>query len=134
MTQPASPARQKTAVRAPLLAACILAAAIINVALLLIFKAAGADFVNTVGVQVGVANVLVMTVVPLLVGFAVVAFASRRNPAFLRIGRWVGIGLALLTIVMTATVGFDSLGFIGLALMHIVVAAAIAVGLRPAKR
>jgi hypothetical protein len=36
--------------------------------------------------------------------------------------------------VMTETVGFESLGFIGLALMHIVVAAAIAVGLRPAKR
>lgn len=134
MAQPASPALRKTTVRAPLVATCILAAAIINVALLLIFKAAGADFVNTVGVQVGVANVLVMTVVPLLGGFAVVAFASRRNPAFLRIGRWVGIGLALLTIVMTAAVGFDPIGFIGLALMHIVVAAAIAVGLRPATR
>ena len=134
MTQPASPALQKTAVRVPILATCILSAAIINVALLLIFKAAGADFENTAGVQVGVANVLVMTVVPLLVGFGVVALVSRRNPAFLRIGRWIGIGLALLTIVMTATVGFDPLGFIGLALMHVVVAAAIAVALRPATR
>ena len=67
-------------------------------------------------------------------GFGVVALVSRRNPAFIKIARWIGIGLALLTIVMTATVGFDPLGFIGLALMHVVVAAAIAVALRPAPR
>ena len=137
MTQaisPLAPAKQKSNVRGSLLAASILGAAIVNVALFLIFQAAGATYENTAAMPVGVTNVLIMTIVPLLIGLGAVALISRRRPGFVTIGKWTGIALALLTIAMTATTGFDTLGFVALALMHVIVAIAIGVALRPTTR
>jgi hypothetical protein len=131
-TSPIIPTKQEIPGRGPLLAASILGAAIVNVALFLIFQAAGATYENTAGMPVGVINVLIMTLVPLLVGLGILALVSRRRPGLIKIGKWTGIALALLTIAMTAATGFDTPGFIALALMHVTVALAIATALRPA--
>ncbi len=133
-TSPVVPTKQETPGRRPLLAVSVLGAAIVNVALFLIFRASGATYENTAGMPVGVINVLIMTIVPLLIGLGILALVSRRRPGLIEIGKWTGIALALLTIAMTATTGFDTLGFIALALMHVVVAFAIAIALRPATR
>ena len=105
----------------------------IILALFLIFRAAGATYENTAAMSIGLTNVLIMTTVPLLLGFGLVALLSRRWPVFIKIGRWIGVALALLTIVMTAATGFDTLGFVALALMHVVVALTIIVALRPTR-
>ncbi len=133
-TSPIVPTSQETPGRGPRLAASVLGAAIVNVALFLIFQAAGATYENTAGMPVGVVNVLIMTIVPLLIGLGILALISRRRPGLIKIGKWAGIALALLTIAMTATTGFDTLGFIALALMHVIVALAIAIALRPTTR
>ncbi len=133
-TSPIVPTKQETPGRRPLLAASVLGTAIVNVALFLIFQAAGATYENTAGMPVGVINVLIMTIVPLLIGLGILALVSRRRPGLIRIGKWTGITLALLTIAMTAATGFDTLGFTALALMHVTVALAIAIALRPATR
>lgn len=132
-TSPLAPTKPKAFSRGPLLAASIIGSAIANVALFLIFQAAGATYQNTAGMPVGLTNVLIMTIVPLLFGLGVVALISLRWPHFIKIGKWTGATLALLTIAMTATTGFDTLGFIALALMHVVVALAITIALRPTK-
>lgn len=114
-----------------LLALVIIGAAALNLVLYFAFRAAGAEYVNAAGMVVSAANVLTMTVVPLLIGLPAVVLLSRRRPSLLRIGRWGGALLPLLTITMTAVSGFDALGFAGLALMHVVVAAGVVIGLRP---
>jgi Family of unknown function (DUF6069) len=132
-TSPLAQTKPKASSRGPLLAASIIGSAIVNVALFLIFQAAGATYQNTPGMPVGLTNVLIMTIVPLLSGLGTVALISLRWPRFITIGKWTGVALALLTIAMTATTGFDTLGFVALALMHVVVALAITIALRPAK-
>jgi hypothetical protein len=119
--------------RTRLITASIIGAAIVNLALFFGFGAAGAGYHNTMGMTVGVPNVLGMTVIPLLIGLGAVVLLSRRWPVLRAVGRWVGVALALLTIGMTATAGFDTLSFLALALMHLVVAAAITTALAPAK-
>ena len=109
----------------------IIGAAAVNLALYLVFRAAGADYANTAGVAVGVPNVLVMTVVPLLIGVTAVLLLARSRPALLRLGRWGGAVMALLTIAMTAAAGFNAVSFCALALMHVVVAVAVVTALRP---
>ena len=130
----ASFSNTRTGLSRPLLAAAaIIGAAAVNLLLFLAFRSAGADYSNTAGVAVGVPNVLVMTVVPLLIGVTAVLLLARGRPALLRFGRWGGAVLALLTIAMTAAAGFDPVSFLALALMHVVVAAAVATALRPGR-
>ena len=125
----AAPATGRNRLR--LLAFAVVGAAALNLVLFYVFRAAGADYVNAAGMVVGPANVLAMTVVPLLIGPVGVVLLARRLPSLLRIGRWGGAGLALLTIAGTALSGFDTLSFAGLALMHVVVAAGVVISLRP---
>jgi hypothetical protein len=133
-TAPAAPTTHRPGAVRPI-AVAILAAAVVNVAIYLAFSAAGATYENSVlGAPVGVPNVLLMTIVPMLVGMLVVALASRRWPRLLTVGRWVGAALALATIAMTAAGGFATLAFVALALMHVVVAVAVLVGLGAIKR
>jgi hypothetical protein len=140
MTQTSSPSARTTGQTTPqgssrtrLMAASIIGAAIVNLVLFFGFGAAGAGYHNTMGMTVGVPNVLGMTVIPLLLGLGAVVLLSRRWPVLRAVGRWVGVALALLTIAMTATAGFDTLSFLALALMHLVVAAAITTALTPTK-
>jgi hypothetical protein len=132
MTQsPAIPATGATRSRPRVIAAAILGAAVVNVAIFLSFSAAGADFENTLLPQpVGLPAVLFLTIVPMLVGLSGVALLSRRRPALIAAGQWVGPALALATIAMTVAAKFDALSFIALALMHVVVAIAVFTGLR----
>ncbi|MDK1327639.1 DUF6069 family protein [Arthrobacter sp. zg-Y1143] len=124
-------ARTSGSNRPLLLTLVIVGAAALNLVLFYVFRSAGAEYANASGMVVGAANVLIMSVVPLLIGLVAVVLLSRRWPSLLRIGRWAGAALALLTIGMTAAAGFDTLGFTGLALMHVVVAAGVLVALRP---
>jgi hypothetical protein len=113
----------------------VLGAAAANVVLYLIFKAAGADYQNDMlTAPVAVPNVLFMTIPAMLIGLTAVALLSRRSPTALTVGRWVGVVLALATIAMTASAGFETLSFVALALMHVVVAIAIYLGLGAIKR
>jgi hypothetical protein len=117
------------------IAMAILAAAVVNVAIFLAFSAAGASYENsTLGAPVGVSNVLLMTIAPMLIGMLVVALASRRWPRLLTVGKWVGAVLAIATVAMTAAGGFATLSFVALALMHVVVAVAVVTGLGALKR
>lgn len=112
------------------LALAVLGAAAANVVLYLLFKAAGADFENDMlAAPVGIPNVLFMTIPAMAIGLTVVARLSRRSPRVLTVGRWAGVVLALATIGMTASAGFETLSFVALALMHVVVAIAIYLGL-----
>jgi hypothetical protein len=113
----------------------VLGAAAANVVLYLIFKAAGADYQNDMlTAPVGIPNVLFMTIPALVIGLTAVALLSRRSPTVLTVGRWAGVVLALATIAMTASAGFETLSFVALALMHVVVAIAIYLGLGAIKR
>jgi hypothetical protein len=117
------------------IAVAILAAAVVNVVIFFAFSAAGASYENsTLPAPVGVTNVLLMTIAPMLIGMLVVALASRRWPRLLPVGQWVGSVLALATVAMTAAGGFTTLAFVALALMHVVVAVAVFTGLGALKR
>ncbi|WP_370463002.1 DUF6069 family protein [Nocardiopsis sp. FR26] len=117
------------------IAIAILAATAVNLAIFFAFAAAGASYDNsTMPAPVGVANVLLMTIAPMLVGMGVTALLARRWPRLLTVGRWAGAVLAIATIAMTAAGGFAALGFAALALMHVVVAAAVFFGLGAIKR
>ena len=112
------------------LALAVLAAAAANVVLYLLFKAAGADYeTDMLAAPVGIPNVLFMTIPAMAIGLTVVALLSRRSPKVLTVGRWAGVVLALATIGMTASAGFETLSFVALALMHVVVAIAFYLGL-----
>ena len=117
------------------LALAVLGAAAANVVLYLLFKAAGADYENDMlSAPVGIPNVLFMTIPAMVIGLTAVALLSRRSPKVLTVGRWAGVVLALATIAMTASAGFETLSFVALALMHVVVAIAVYRGLGAIKR
>jgi uncharacterized membrane protein YhaH (DUF805 family) len=117
------------------IAVAILGAAVVNAGIFLAFGVAGATFENTRMPQpVGLPAVLFVTVVPLLIGLSAAALLSRRWPGLVTAGQVVGPALALLTIALPAVSGFDTLSFIALALMHVVVAVAVFLGLTALKR
>lgn len=131
-TSPATAARTRGA-RAVTVA--ILGAAVVNVAIFLVFRAAGANYENTRQPEpVGLPAVLFLTVVPMLIGMITVALLSRRWPGLLTAGRWAGPALALATITMTVVAGFETLSFTALASMHVSVAVAVLLGLNALKR
>jgi hypothetical protein len=133
-TTPDAPTKARSTLVRPI-AVAILAAAAVNVVIFFAFSAAGATYENTVlPAPVGVTNVLMMTIAPMLIGMLVVALASRRSPRLLTIGQWAGAALALATITMTVAGGFPTLAFISLALMHVVVAVAVFTGLGASRR
>lgn len=112
------------------IALAVLGAAAVNVVLFLIFKAAGADYENDMlPAPVGIPNVLFMIIPAMAIGLTAVALVSRRSPKVLPVGRWAGVLLALATVGMTASAGFATLSFVALALMHVVIAIAVYVGL-----
>ncbi|WP_435106220.1 DUF6069 family protein [Nocardiopsis synnemataformans] len=133
-TTPEATATQRPGAVLPI-AIAILASAVVNVAIFFAFAAAGASYeASTMPAPVGVGNVLLMTIAPMLIGMGVAALLARRWPRLLTVGQWVGSVLAIVTIAMTAAGGFAALGFISLALMHVVVAAAVFFGLGAIKR
>jgi hypothetical protein len=113
----------------------VLGAAVLNAVIFLAFSAAGGTFENTrIPQPVGLPAVLFLTIVPLLIGLGGVALLSRRWPGLVTVGRVVAPALALLTIAVPATSGFDTLSFVALALTHTVVAVAVFLGLGALKR
>jgi hypothetical protein len=108
-----------------------------NLVLWLLALPAGASFEMTdAGKTTSAApgGVVVMTVVPLLIGMTLAALISVKLPAIIRPAEAIGVVLALATIVLTIQADFDAASTISLSLMHVVVAAAIVVGLEAMRR
>lgn len=117
------------------IAVAVVGAAAVNVAIFLIFRAAGATYENTVQpMPVGLPAVLFLTIVPMLIGLSAVALLSRRWPGLMTVGLWAGPALALATIAVTVVAGFEALSFVALALMHVIVAITVFFGLNAIKR
>jgi hypothetical protein len=117
------------------IAVAVLGAAVVNAGIFLAFSAAGGTFENTRMPQpVGLPAVLVLTVVPMLIGLSAAALLARRWPGLVTVGQVVGPALALVTIAIPATSGFDTLSFVALTLMHVMVAVAAFLGLAALKR
>ncbi|AWK74795.1 DUF6069 family protein [Rhodococcus oxybenzonivorans] len=108
-----------------------------NLVLWLLALPAGASFEMTdAGKTTSAApgGVVVMTVVPLLIGMTLAALISVKLPAIIRPAEVIGVVLALATIILTIQADFDAASTISLSLMHVVVAAAIVVGLEAMRR
>ncbi|MCQ4122695.1 DUF6069 family protein [Rhodococcus tibetensis] len=108
-----------------------------NLVLWLLALPAGASFEMTdAGKTTSAApgGVIVMTVVPILIGMTLAALISLKWPAIIRPAEVIGVVLALATIVLTIQADFDTASTLSLSLMHVVVAAAILVGLEAMRR
>ena len=70
-----------------------------------------------------------MTVIPMVVGLTAAVLLARRWPAVIRIAQVIGAILPIVTIGMTLTSHFDGQSKIALSIMHLVVAAAVVLGL-----
>jgi hypothetical protein len=117
------------------IAVAVLGGAVVNAGIFLAFRAAGGTFENTRTPQpVSVPAVLLLTVVPMLIGLTATALVARRWPGLVTVGQVAGPALALLTIAVPAASGFDTLSLTALALMHVVVAVAVFLGLTALKR
>ncbi len=95
----------------------------------------GADAASRAGagtVEVGVAAVVVSTVVPLVVGLAVTALAARRLPRAVPVLRLLALVVTLVSLVVPLTLQTDVTTRGLLALMHLVVGGAYLAATRPA--
>ncbi|MEU4423587.1 DUF6069 family protein [Actinoplanes sp. NPDC024001] len=125
--------------RAALIGVAVGVAVVANLIVYLIGRAAGGTFVFTANngpAEVDAATVAGFSLVPLLVGLAVVALLAPRAPWVVRAAVVIGPVLAIGTIVvMTLPADFDSVSTTTLALCHltlvpITIAAALALGRR----
>ena len=123
---------QLTRVRA--VAGATAAALVVNLAIWLLGLAAGGDFMVSDGdngrISAAPVGVIVMTVIPMVVGLTAAALLSLRWPAILRVAQVIGAILPIVTIAMTVTSDFDGQSMVALSIMHIVVAAAVVLGLQ----
>jgi hypothetical protein len=128
--------------RPALIAAAVALAAVVNVALYFIGRAAGGTFAFTAATgraEVDALTVAGFSIVPLAVGLTVVALLASRWAWVSRAALIVGPLLAVVTIVtMTVPADFDTVSTVSLALCHltlvpIIVAAVTALGRRTAQ-
>lgn len=83
---------------------------------------------------VGVSGIATMAGLPVLVGVTLAALLSRVRPVAIRIAQVVGAALPILTIAGSLSADTDWTTRIGLALMHLVVAGFVVVGLELMRR
>lgn len=101
-------------------------ALVVNLLVLVVSRALGADFLvqqtpDATAAEVTVVMVAVMTVVPVLVATALLLVARRWGARAWRALAAVGLALGLLTVPMPFTVEATTGTQVGLALMHVVV-------------
>lgn len=103
-----------------------------NLVLWLIGLALGGSFEMTdqgKAMSVAPGGVITITLVPMLVGLTLAVLISMKWSPIIRIAQVVGALFSLGTIAMTIAADFDAASTIMLALMHVVVAACVVVGL-----
>ncbi|MEU1734190.1 DUF6069 family protein [Streptosporangium sp. NPDC020145] len=71
-------------------------------------------------------GVITMTVVPMTAGLVAAALLGSRWPVMVRVAQVAGPLLALATVAMTFTAGFDGVSQIALTSMHVVIAVVVA--------
>lgn len=115
----------------------LLVAAVANLVIYAIGRGAGASFDVVDGdteFTVNVAAVLMLTVVPMAVGFVLAVVASLRWAWALRAGEVIGIALALLTIALPFAADTDGGTQAALAVMHVGVAAGLVLAFEAYRR
>jgi hypothetical protein len=123
--------------RVQAVAGTVVASLLGNLAVYGVGMAAGGSFDLTsdgATAHVSAATVAGMTVVPLLVGMVLAALLSLRWLGVVRVAQVVGAALSLATIGGTVAADFDAVSTVTLAAMHVVIAAAIVVGLGAMRR
>lgn len=113
------------------------AAAVLNLAVLLAARAAGASFAYLdAGVvhQVTSVNVVVSSALPMAVGMALAVLLAQWWFGAYRLAQVVGAGLALLTVAGSVLADTDGATRFALSLMHVVVAAAVVLSLEVIRR
>lgn len=103
-----------------------------NLVLWLVGLAAGGNFEMTDGgtrMAVAPGGVVTLTVVPIVVGMGIAALISLRWLPIIRVAQVVGVVAPLGTIAMTVAADFDTASTVTLALMHVVIAVVVPVGL-----
>jgi hypothetical protein len=122
---PATAPLRAGAVRAAGVVAAVLA---VNLVILGVASAAGADFTfhqNGTELTVGVASVALLSVAPLGTGLLLTALIGLRWPAVTKVALVVGPALALVTIAtMTLPADFGTGSTVALAMMHLALAPA----------
>lgn len=110
------------------------AAAIVNLVILVLARAIGASFALVDGAGLHVmtaAGVLSFTVFPLVAGSLLATLLGLVWPGFIRLGQVVGGGLALLSVAGPVIAQTDYGTQFALATMHVVVGVAVVVSLEP---
>lgn len=108
-----------------------------NLVLWLVGLAAGGSFELTDGgttTPVAPGGVVMLTVVPIVVGMGLAALISLRWIGVIRIAQVVGVLAPLGTIAMTIDADFDAATTVTLALMHVVIAIVVPIGLESMRR
>lgn len=117
------PAARTTGRRLAVIAAVLAGLLVTNLAVYAIGRALGGSFTylqNGKSVPVDPTSITIMSLVPLVVGLALVALLSRAWPAAIRVARVAAPVLAVATIVlMTIPAGFDTTSTVFLAAMHL---------------
>ncbi|WP_067712792.1 DUF6069 family protein [Nocardia yamanashiensis] len=123
-----------TAHRALIVAGTVTAAVAVNLILWLIGKAAGATFTYLSNGETFTSTpilVIAETAVPLAAGLTLATLAAVKWPRIIPAAQMIGVLLATVTAAGALLTDFDSTASrLSLALMHVVVAAAVFLGLR----
>ena len=107
------------------------AAAVVNVIVYFIGQAAGAALVAG-GQPVGVAQVIIATLVTFALGAGLLWLVARRHPDGARLLAWIGLGLGVVSVIAPLTMAADLATGLTLVPMHLVAGIAwfVAVGRR----
>lgn len=119
------------------LAIALGAAAVINVADVLIATAAGDAMtvnVSTPPTAIGIPMVLGATLGPTIIAAIATWLISRPWPTFGRVAPWIGLGIAVLSLPSPFLMASDLPTAFALALMHLVVGTAWFIGAKPVDR
>ncbi|SDH62184.1 DUF6069 family protein [Agrococcus jejuensis] len=98
-------------------------ATVVNVVLLLVATAAGAAMAVAMGgstMVVGIAPVIVATILPLAIGAVVAWLLARRWPRTTKVLAWVGLVLAVASTFQPLTAATEPTSGVTLAIMHLV--------------
>ncbi|MEV4194129.1 DUF6069 family protein [Streptomyces toxytricini] len=124
----AAPARRSHLAWWKLLAAGAVGAAVVNLVVFALARAAGASLVVMDRGQehpVTIGGVIGSSVVPLVAGVGAALLLALWKPVFLRIAQWVGGGLALLSVAGPLMSDTDGGSVAALALMHVTLGVAV---------
>jgi hypothetical protein len=127
--------RSTTVIRRPTVIAVAVASVLaVNLLLFVLGRACGGAFTYTQGgksTRVDAVAVAVMSVVPTMIGLALVAWLSRRWPVLNAIAKIIAPALAIATIgLMTLPARFDTTSKLFLAAMHLTLIPAALLALR----